>query len=206
MPASETALPASVPPTPPTSMSSRPSPSHSRLARTRSVSSGRHPPGARRDAAGDRLADDHRIRLQSVPRRHAARTRAQRVGLVDDEEGARAVARGTHSLVPPRVGQHDADVRHGGLDQHGRDLARLERGLERGDVVERHDRLSSPRAAPVRRCCPGARRPRPRHRGSRRPRRLCRDSSGRCTSTLPPARRLTGVAQHDADWHPSRRA
>ena len=43
MPAVETALPASVPPTPPTSISSRPSPSQPRLARTRSASSGRIP-------------------------------------------------------------------------------------------------------------------------------------------------------------------
>jgi hypothetical protein len=61
------------------------------------------------------------------------------VGLVDDEQRAHPVAGLPHGEVPAVVGQHDADVGERRLDEDGRHLAAGQRGLERRDVVERHD-------------------------------------------------------------------
>ncbi len=69
----------------------------------------------------------------------AAGTRADRVGLVVDEDRAGALGELAHRLEVAGLGQDDPDVRQGGLDEHGRDVAVGERGLEPRDVVELDD-------------------------------------------------------------------
>ena len=89
-----------------------------------------HAPGGRGDAAADGLADDDDVGPETVARGHASGTGAEGVGLIDDQDGAGAVAGGADGVVPARLRQHDADVGHGGFDEHRRDLAGVERGFE----------------------------------------------------------------------------
>ena len=69
----------------------------------------------------------------------AARAGADRVGLVDDEQRAGPAGQLAQGVVVAGVGQDDADVGQGGLGQHAGDVARLERALQRGDIVELDD-------------------------------------------------------------------
>ena len=64
---------------------------------------------------------------------------ADRVGLVDHEQGAGAAGDLAQRVVVAGVGGNDADVGERGLREHAGDVAGCERGLERGDVVELDD-------------------------------------------------------------------
>ncbi|ABA52578.1 hypothetical protein BURPS1710b_A1291 [Burkholderia pseudomallei 1710b] len=92
-----------------------------------------------RHAAADRLADDEQIRLEPVRERIAAGAAADRMGFVDREQ--RAVAARERARFAPEagVGQHHADVRQRRLGEHACDLAVLQRGFERGEIVEFDD-------------------------------------------------------------------
>ncbi len=127
-------LPARVPPMPPTSMSSS---STDRAIRS-AISAG-EAEGAARDAAADRLADDEQVGVQVVRAGVAAGAGADGVGLVVDEQGAVAGRELAHALVVAVVGQHDADVGQGRLDEDRGDVTVGERPLERLEVVELHD-------------------------------------------------------------------
>ena len=96
----------------------------------------REPVGGGRHAGGERLADREDVGLEPVRRRVAARPRADRVRLVDDQQRARAARRLAQRVVVAGLRQHDADVGQRGLGQHARDVAVGELALERLDVVE----------------------------------------------------------------------
>ena len=93
----------------------------------------------RRHAAADRLADDEQIGPQAPRLCRPAGTGTDRVGLVDHEQRACAIAQLAQRLVVAGVGQHDADVGERRLGEHTRNVAGRERGLEGGEVVELHD-------------------------------------------------------------------
>ena len=95
--------------------------------------------GPDRDAAADRLADREQVGLQPVGLGVAARPRADRVGLVDDQQRAVLAGQLAHRLVVALVGQHDADVGQGRLDEHAGDVAVGQLALERLDVVDLDD-------------------------------------------------------------------
>ena len=99
---------------------------------------GRHPERRGRHPARDRLADDEEVGFEA-PRARAARADADRVGLVDHEEGAGAAGDLAERVVEAGVGRDDADVGERGLREHAGDVAGRERGLERVDVVELDD-------------------------------------------------------------------
>ena len=129
--ASDSAYPASVPPIPPTSESTT---SSERVDPRADLV--REPVGRDRDAAADRLADDEHVGIQTPETRGAGGAGTDRVGLVDDQERAGPAGDLAHRVEVARFGQHDPDVREGGLDEHGRHVAIGEGGLESGDVVE----------------------------------------------------------------------
>ena len=58
------------------------------------------------------------------------------MNLVDREQGARLASRPAQRLVVSGLGEEEPGVRHRGLGQDQGHVSRLERGLERGDVVE----------------------------------------------------------------------
>ena len=98
-----------------------------------------HAVGADRHAAADGLADDEHVGLQPVRGRHAAGTGAQGVRLVDEQERARLAGQPAHGVVVAGLGQDDADVGQGRLDQHDGHVAGGERAFQGLDVVEGHD-------------------------------------------------------------------
>ena len=143
----DSALPASVPPTPPTSTSSSgmPRPSARQLLGERI--------GARRDPAADRLADREDVRLQAVGRRVAARAGADGVGLVDDQQ--RAVPRVSSRQ---RRGSQGREARcrrwSGRLEQHDGDVAVGELAVEASmSLISTTSVVSA--GAPARRGCRG---------------------------------------------------
>ena len=132
--AEESALPASVPPTPPWSTRSASGSPRMRVGELLGDAV-----GADRHAAGDRLADGHDVGAQAAGARAAADAGAEGVRLVVDEQRAGLVAELAHGLEEARLGRHDADVGHRRLHEHAGDVARRERGAQRLDVVELDD-------------------------------------------------------------------
>ena len=61
------------------------------------------------------------------------------MGLVDREQGARVARRPAELLVVSRLGEQEPGVGYRGLGQDEGHVAGLERGLERGGVVELDD-------------------------------------------------------------------
>ena len=103
-------------------------PAHVRiLDRDRAADAGRdlgaEAVGGRRDAAADRLADDDDVGLEAPRTGRPAGTGADGVGLVDDQERARPAGDVADGVEVARLGQDDADVGQGGLEQDGRDVA-----------------------------------------------------------------------------------
>ncbi len=99
----------------------------------------REPVRRRRDAAGDRLADRHHVRLEPVHLRVPARAAADRVRLVDREQRAVPSRQLAQRVVEARLRMDDPDVRQRRLGQHERDVTVSELALERVDVVELDD-------------------------------------------------------------------
>ena len=89
-----------------------------------------------RHAAGDRLADRQEVGLEPVRRGVAARAGAERVGLVDQQQGPGRPGQVAQGVVEAGLGQDDSDVGEGGLGQDARDLLLAEDPLERLGVVE----------------------------------------------------------------------
>ena len=71
--------------------------------------------------------------------RAAARTSADRVGLVDHEQRAGGARQLPQRVVVAGIGQHDADVGERRLGEDAGHVAHGQRRLERGHVVEGHD-------------------------------------------------------------------
>ena len=142
--ATDRALPASVPPTPPVSMRSMPSwasdPVRELVA---------HAVRTRRDARRDRLPDRDDVRLEAPGQGAAARPGREGVGLVVDQERAVAPGQLADPLEVARVRQHDPDVGERRLHEHGRHVAVGQLALEPLEVVV----LGDPRGDPhVDRC------------------------------------------------------
>ena len=148
--ASDSGLPASVPPMPPTSESSTVT-----VARTRAATACGHAVGADRHPAADGLADDQEVGLEAVGRGEAAGTGTEGVRLVDEQQRAGLARQPTHGVVVAGLGQHDADVRQGRLDEDDGNVAGGQGTLERLDVVERHDLGRQRRVDRPGRCCRG---------------------------------------------------
>jgi hypothetical protein len=127
----DSALPASVPPTPAGVLVVR-------------VGLGQHPAGrlagdaerAGRHPAADGLAQRDHVRVQVPGRGATARAGRQGVRLVDDEQRARGPGEVAQRLVVAGVGKDDAHVGHGRLGQHAGHVAVGQRRLELTEVVE----------------------------------------------------------------------
>ena len=134
MAATDSALPASVPPTPPVSIDV------GALVGQDPVGQGcGQPERPARNAAADGLPDSHEVGVEPPGAGAAAGSRAEGMRLVVDQQ--RAVDPGQ---LPDRgevagLGQHDADVGQRRFHQHGGDVAVGQFPLERGHVVELHD-------------------------------------------------------------------
>ena len=98
-----------------------------------------HSVGGERDSGREGLAEREEVRLEPPRPGEAGVGADERVCLVDREEGARAAGRIAERLVVSGLRQKEPGVGHRRLRQHEGDVARLERGLQRGDVVELDD-------------------------------------------------------------------
>ena len=127
-------LPASVPPTPPTS--TRSASACARIcAATASVM-----PYAPDGMPPPMLLPMTKMSGCEVPQgRAAARARRDRVRLVDEQQRAVLRAELAHCVEEARLGQHDADVGQRGLHDEHRDVTMCEACLDRRDVVELGD-------------------------------------------------------------------
>ena len=134
MAASESALPASVPPMPPVSTRSA-----SSWAAIRSASSAETPKAP--DATPPAIALPMVTMSGSSPqaRGRSARTGRERVGLVVDQQGPVLAREPADRLEVARLGQDDADVGERRLHQHDGDVAMGELGGQAVDVVELRD-------------------------------------------------------------------
>ena len=118
MAASERALPASVPPMPPVSQSSR------LVAFENHVGDFlRETVGRAGNSAADRLAEDEEIRVEIFGAGVAAGTGADGVRFVDDEQRAVLAREFSQCLMVAGIGMHDADVGQGRLGEHAGDVA-----------------------------------------------------------------------------------
>ncbi len=134
MAASERALPASVPPMPPTSQFSSSCSSADAVGDflRKSVSRAGN-------ACADRLAEYDHVGLEILGARVAAGAGADGMGFVDDQKRsvlARDFAKG---LMVSGLGMDDADISHRGLRQNAGDIIGMKCGFERIHVVELDD-------------------------------------------------------------------
>ena len=134
MAASESALPARVPPIPPTSQSSR-----WMRAEMRWATSSVHAVGGAGDAAADGFAEDEHIGIEIPFAGAAAGAGADGVRFVGDEKRAVAAREFAGGGPVAVVGENDADVGHGGLGEDAGDVVMLERVFESGEIVELDD-------------------------------------------------------------------
>ena len=95
--------------------------------------------GRARDPAADRLADRQHVGLEPVRGRVPTRPRAERMGLVDDQERPVSPRRLSQQFVEPGLRRHDADVRECGLREDAGDIAVRELSFERFGVVPHDD-------------------------------------------------------------------
>ena len=95
-----------------------------------------HPPHCGRHSARDRLAANPQVRLKSVDAGVAAIAGRDGVGFVDQQQRAGVAGQPAERIVETVVGQDHRRICHHRLGDDARNVARRERVLERGKVVE----------------------------------------------------------------------
>ena len=132
MAARESALPASVPPIPPVSLSSR---------LWRAVHVGdflRETVGRTGHAGSDGLTDYEHVGVEIFGASIAAGPSADGVSFIDDKKCAVLAGEIAERLMKAGLGQDDADIGHRRFCQHTSDIS-WESGFERGEIVEFND-------------------------------------------------------------------
>ena len=100
---------------------------------------GGEPVGGRGNPAPDRLPNGEQVRFEPVLRRVPAGTGAERVRLVDDQQGLRTARQHAQRIVEAGLGVDDPDVRQDRLGEDAGDVAVRQLTLERVDVVPLDD-------------------------------------------------------------------